>query len=136
MQEYYVIKVGNFCNYMHFARVLCCTYEYSRVFLVFQMTLGEAYLASPLLWWCCTKGLVGHLQSCHDLCVCRGLIQQQMPLPLLLYHPPPVCEHIASGGVEGQGGRAFPFVCCEAQLAQPHVHTPHAAQSIKSPEFH
>lgn len=65
-----------------------------------QRVMREIFLALPLLR--CSEGPLGHLQPRHDLCVCWGLVRQQMPSPLPAYHPT-VCEHISAGGVEGRG---------------------------------
>lgn len=79
------------------------------------------YLALHLLW--STQGLASHLQPCHDLCVSRGRIQQQRPLPLLTYCPPTVCEHrlccwcwMRSTWMHSEG-QVLLFVCCETKPA-------------------
>lgn len=118
-----------FLNYTHFALTVGCTYECSWMCSVFESKgLQGKYTWHRLFsGGVAQKGLVGHLQPCHDLCVCRGLILQQMPLPLLaLSTLPPVCEHIPAGGLEGCGGldarrgKIRLPVCCETQLARPH----------------
>lgn len=77
----------------------------SVLFFWVKRVAGEIYLASPLLWWCCTEG--------------HGRPSAALPWPMRLQRPrsaadalalacpitlPPVCEHIPAGGLEGCGG--------------------------------
>lgn len=87
-----------------------------------------------LLW--STQGLAGHLQPCHDLCVSRGHIQQQRPLPVLTYHPPTVCEHrlcrwcwMRSTWMHSEG-QVLLFVCCETKPA--HSREQHIQLSLRN----
>lgn len=127
MKEYYAIKEGNFSNYMHSGHAHLNTAE---CFSGFQAG-GEAFLASPLapVAWGGGRSTI----CSRDLRVRRGCAQPRMPL--LSYHPLPGCEHIAAGGPRGSRRRSFALVLLRDAAGPAGVHTPRAAQSIKS-EFH
>lgn len=147
-----------FSNFMHFGFNVgyayeCCVFCFRAKF---QEVITRICLALPLLRWCGTEGLVGHLQPWNDLCVSRGLVQQQLPLPVA---PPGARTALWVDACPSPSSGACKYFCCRwmwrgagtwphKESAKPrslsavkyscldHTFAPRATRSIKSAEIH